>query len=206
MVKEESLMEYIGASVKTIIETAGMFAPILFIALHLLRPLLFLPVVFLCITGGVLFGVIPGIIYSLIGMTLSSLIFYKMTERMPGTIQHFSRMKQKLFGKHTDLTTPQIAILRLIPFIHFHLLSLCLIEISNQMKDYIRASILTIIPLVIVYTSIGQSITTFSPVMTGSMMIGTLPILYAMRRKEIYISWHDFFEARTTKVPIIHRD
>ncbi|WP_079708303.1 TVP38/TMEM64 family protein [Paraliobacillus ryukyuensis] len=192
-------MEYIGASVTTIIETAGIFAPLVFIALHLVRPLLFLPVIFLCITGGVLFGVVPAIIYSLVGMTMSSLIFYKMTEKMPSTMHRFVRMKQKLLGKHSHFTTSQIAVLRLIPFIHFHLLSLCILELSKQLKDYMRASFVSNIPLAVIYTSIGQSITNFSPVMTGSMVIGALPVVYFMRRKEIYISWQDFFQPNETK-------
>ncbi|MFB1050874.1 TVP38/TMEM64 family protein [Paraliobacillus sp. JSM ZJ581] len=191
-------MEYIGASITMMMETAGVFAPLIFIALHLLRPLLFLPVVFLCITGGLLFGVVPGIVYSLIGVTLSSFLFYKMSERMPSTLQRFIRMKQKLLGKQPDLTTSQITILRLIPFIHFHLLSLCILEISRQLKDYMRSSFITNIPLTVVYTSIGESITNFSPAMSGSMMVGILPLLYFMRRKEIYISWHDFFHPKTT--------
>ncbi|CQR48089.1 SNARE associated Golgi protein [Paraliobacillus sp. PM-2] len=196
-------MEYIGASVTMMMETAGMFAPLIFIALHLLRPLLFLPVVFLCITGGLLFGIVPGIIYSLIGITLSSLTFYKMTEIMPSTLQRFFRMKQKLLGKQRDLTTLQIALLRLIPFIHFHLLSLCILELSRQLKDYMRASFISNIPLAVVYTSIGESITNFSPIMAGSMMVGVLPILYFVRRKEIYISWQDFFHPETTNSDVI---
>ncbi len=196
-------MEYISASITMMIETAGIFAPLIFIALHLLRPLLFLPVVFLCITGGVLFGVVPGIIYTLVGITLSSLIFYKMTERMPKTLQRFIRMKQKVLGRQTDLTMAQITVLRLVPFIHFHLLSLCILELSRQLKDYMRASFLANIPVAVVYTSVGESITNFSPLMTSSMAIGMLPLLYVIRRKEIYISWQEFFKPEATNSDVI---
>ena len=195
-------MEYIGVYVMTIVETGGVFAPLFFIALHLLRPLLFLPVVFLCITGGILFGVIPGIIYSVIGVTLSSFIFYKMAERMPDTMSRFVRMKQKLIGHRADLTTGQIAILRLIPFIHFHLLSLCILEISVHLKDYMRLSFASNLPLAVVYTSVGKSITEFSPLIAGSVVIGILPFLYILRRKEIFISWQDFFGLKTTSTGI----
>lgn len=195
-------MEYIGVYVMTAIQTGGIFAPLFFIALHLLRPLLFLPVVFLCITGGIIFGVIPGIIYSVIGITLSSFIFYKMTSRMPATMKRFIRMKQKLIGSQVDFTTGQIAVLRLIPFIHFHLLSLCILEISSHLKDYMRASFISNLPLAIVYTSIGRSITSFSPLLVGIMILGILPFLYILRRKEIAICWQDFFNVKSTNAGV----
>src|SRR5699024_4778594 len=114
----------------TIIETGGLFAPVLFISFHLLRPLFFIPVVFICVSGGVLFGTVAGGVYSLIGITLSSVAFYGVVHWMPKTYNKFICMKQKVIGKNTDFTTPQIAVLRLVPFIHFHLLSLCLIQIT----------------------------------------------------------------------------
>src|SRR5690625_5676926 len=59
-------MEQVGNYLMTYIELGGLFAPVLFISFHLLRPLFFLPVVFICISGGVLFGTVAGAIYSLI--------------------------------------------------------------------------------------------------------------------------------------------
>ncbi|WP_112181575.1 MULTISPECIES: TVP38/TMEM64 family protein [Paraliobacillus] len=195
-------MEYISVYVMTVVQTGGVFAPLLFITLHLLRPLLFLPVVFLCITGGILFGVIPGIIYSVIGITLSSFVFYKMTKRMPATLDRFIRMKHKLIGDHPNFTTGQIAILRLIPFIHFHLLSLCILEISSHLKDYMRTSFVSNVPLAVVYTSIGRSITNFSPLVAGSIILCILPFLYILRRKEIRIGWQDFFNVKSSNAGI----
>lgn len=190
-------MELVGNYIMAFIETGGLFAPILFISFHLLRPLLFLPVVFICISGGVLFGTIAGTLYSVIGITLSSVVFYGMIHWMPRTFKKITRLKKKMIGKHAELTTSQITVLRLIPFIHFHMLSLCLIEISNGFRDYTKASLLSSIPLAVIYTSIGKWIANLSPLYIFIFFIMLLPLLYVLRRKEVYIKWYDFFQVST---------
>ncbi|GGJ84574.1 hypothetical protein GCM10007063_03870 [Lentibacillus kapialis] len=176
------------------IETGGLFAPVLFISFHLLRPLFFLPVVFICISGGILFGTVAGTLYSVIGITLSSLIFYAIIQWMPNTYAKLVNLKQKLMGNHSEFTTSQIALLRLVPFIHFHLLSLCLIEISPNFREYTKSSVLTNIPLALVYTSAGQWLSNLSSVSILLFLLLLLPLIYLLRRKEIIIKWNDFFQ------------
>ncbi|MFC4556640.1 TVP38/TMEM64 family protein [Virgibacillus kekensis] len=190
-------MEFFGNYIMAFIETGGLFAPILFISCHLLRPLFFLPVVFICISGGVLFGAMAGTLYSLIGITLSSIIFYGVIRWMPKTFNRLVIVKQKLIGKNSELTTSQVALLRLVPFIHFHLLSLCLIEVSENFRDYTRSSLLSNIPLAFVYTFIGKWISSLSPLYILVFMAALLPLIYLLRRKEIIIKWNDFFQVST---------
>lgn len=190
-------MELAGNYIMAFIETGGYFAPILFIVFHLVRPLLFLPVILFCIVGGLLFGIVAGTIYSIIGITLSSVIFYGMIHRMPKTFSKLVQMKNKIFGKNAELTRPQITLMRLVPFIHFNLLSLCLIEISSHVKEYTKSSFYTSIPFVIVYTSIGQWITNLSPLYIFIFFIALLPFIYLFRKKEAIIKWHDFFQMST---------
>lgn len=190
-------MEFLEQYILTVIEWGGILAPLLFICFHLIRPLLFLPVVFICISGGVLFGPILGTIYSIIGITLSSIIFYRLIHIMPKQLQRFLKLKQKCLGKYTELSAAQIAMLRLIPFIHFHLLSLCLVEITSNMKDYTKLSFLSNIPLALIYTSIGGWISNLSPVSVTGMLLIILIMIYLLRRKEIRIKWEDFFQMST---------
>lgn len=190
-------MELFGNYLMAFIETGGLFAPLLFISFHLLRPLTFLPVVFICITGGILFGAVAGTVYSIIGITLSSIFFYYIIRWMPKTFAKLVGVKKKLIGSNSQLTTSQITLLRLVPFIHFHLLSLCLIEISEGFKDYTKSSLLSNIPLAVVYTSIGGWISNLTPLHIFVFMVALLPLLYLMRRKEIIIKWQEFFQVST---------
>ena len=192
-------MEYFGTYLMAIVETGGVFAPLLFIGFHLIRPVFFLPVVFICISGGILFGTVAGSLYSVIGITLSSFVFYRMVQWMPKTINKLVLMKQKIVGQDSTLTTSQVAVLRLVPFIHFHLLSLCLLEISKGFKDYMKSSFYSNIPLAVVYTSLGQWLSAFSPTKIAIILLLLLPLLYLLRRKEIVIKWEEFFRVSRAK-------
>jgi uncharacterized membrane protein YdjX (TVP38/TMEM64 family) len=190
-------MELFGNYIMAIVQTGGLFAPLLFISVHLLRPLFFLPVVFICVSGGIIFGVFYGTVFSIIGITLSSMIFYIVIQWMPKTSKRLMKMKKKLIGKHTELTTTQISLLRLVPFIHFHLLSICLIEITSNFSDYTKSSLLTSIPLALLYTSVGGWLSSLSPLHILLSLSALLLLIYALRRKEIVIKWEDFFQTST---------
>lgn len=190
-------MKEIGEFLMAFIETGGLFAPLLFISFHLLRSLFFFPVVVICISGGLLFGAVAGTVYSVIGITLSSIIFYIMIHWMPKTHKKLIQLKQKLVGKHAVISTPQITLLRLIPFIHFHLLSICLMETSGGLKDYTKASLFSSIPFALIYTSIGNWLTNLSPLYIGGFLIVLALFIYALRSKETYIKWYDFFQLST---------
>ncbi|GAA0601109.1 hypothetical protein GCM10009001_17100 [Virgibacillus siamensis] len=190
-------MDLFGNYLLALVETGGFFAPFLFISCHLLRPLFFLPVVLICISGGIIFGTVAGTVYSVVGITLSSIIFYGIIRWMPGTLNRLLNLKQKIIGNNSKLTTSQVALMRLIPFIHFHLLSLCLIEISADFKGYMKSSLLSNIPLALLYTSIGKWISSLSPLYVLVLLAVLLPLIYVLRRKEIIIKWNDFFQVST---------
>lgn len=194
-------MTLVGNYLMAFMETSGIFAPLIFISCHLVRPLFFLPVILICISGGVLFGAVAGTLYSVIGITLSSLIFYMIIKWMPRTFNNFVHVKQKLIGKHSTITTPQITLLRLIPFIHFQLLSFCLFEISSDFKDYTKSSLLSSIPVALVYTSLGQWMASLSPIYIFLIFLAILSLVYLFRKKVNYIKWNEFFqEANTSEV------
>lgn len=187
-------MELLGSHLMAFVEAGGLLAPVLFISFHLLRPFFFLPVIFICISGGVLFGAVAGTFYSIIGITLSSILFYAIINWMPKTFQKLVSLKQKIFGKHATISTSQVALLRLVPFIHFHILSLCLIEMSSGIKQYAKSSLLSNIPFAVVYTSIGQWLSILSPLYVILSLVLLLPLVYLTRKKEVFIKWHEFFE------------
>lgn len=176
-----------------IIEFGGFLAPIAFILFHLLRQFLFIPVVVVCMAGGVLFGVVYGTIFSLFGLFLSSFLFYLIIDQLPKTYEKLSNIKRKWFGEYRNLTVGQVAILRLIPFVHYHLLNFCLMERDRSFQSYLKASLLTNIPLAFLYTMFGQFILTFTPIMIGIFIFSLAILFYLFREKMTIIKWCDFF-------------
>ncbi|MDQ0351212.1 putative membrane protein YdjX (TVP38/TMEM64 family) [Alkalibacillus filiformis] len=171
----------------------ALFAPAVFILFHIIRPFLFIPVAFICIMGGLFFGITYGAIYSMIGITLSSIMFYLMMQKMPVVCDRMKHLKEKMFGQHRQLSVPQVVLLRITPFIHFHLISLLIIEMTRNFKEYTKLSILSNIPLAIIYTTFGQWIQSLQWQYILTILITILLLFYLLRKKEIVLKWDDFF-------------
>ncbi|QAS53983.1 TVP38/TMEM64 family protein [Halobacillus litoralis] len=176
------------------LEHREAWAPLLFIGIHLLRPFLFLPVMLVCITGGVLFGPIAGTAYSVVGTMLSSLLFYRTIRLVPSGLKKLKGLKERWLKKHANLTVKQVAVLRLVPFIHFHLLSYCLLEISADFKEYTKSSLFANLPLALVYTSVGQWITLFSIPMMFAFSGALIGLCFMIRKRYEVFVWRDFFQ------------
>lgn len=181
------------------VESTGMLAPAAFILLHLIRPFLLIPVQVVCVVGGILFGALFGTLYSLIGLSCLSVAFYVLFKKMPSTFKKVNRLKEKWLGDKVNFTIGQIAILRLIPFINFHLLSLCLIEVTRNFRQYTKSSIVTNIPVALFYTVFGQFIREFSATMIAVILLSLTLLFYLLREKQVIIKWNEFFAPKVEK-------
>lgn len=166
-----------------VIENHWLLASLGFLLFHILRQILFIPVIIICIAGGALFGGLLGSIYSIIGLTLSSLFFYWLYQQFPKFFARILAMKERVFGNRANFSVAQITVMRLIPFIHFHLLSLCLIETTKSFPKYAKASLICNIPLAIIYTIFGQVITEFSPKTMIVVLVVLFLTMLIMRKK-----------------------
>lgn len=171
-------MDQLDHTLETFIEGFGWLAPILFILLHLIRPILFLPVIVVCIAGGVVFGFFEGAFLSFIGLSLMSFVSYILVNKFPNFRDKMSRLKEKMFPNRT-LSVGQVMILRVMPFVHFHLLSLYLMEMTKNLKDYMYYSTLGLIMPAILYTAFGQAITEM-PWYVSLLMFAVLAVLFVV--------------------------
>lgn len=174
-------MEQLDYSLQVIIEESGWLAPLLFILLHLFRPFLFIPVIVLCIAGGVLFGFIEGTILSFIGLSLMSLVFYKLINKFPKFRKGIARLKKNALHDRT-VSVSQMMILRIMPFVHFHLLSLYLMEMTKSFRQYMHYSMLGVILPALVYTGFGETITEI-PLYLSTVLILILTDLFFLISK-----------------------
>ncbi|MBP2240683.1 putative membrane protein YdjX (TVP38/TMEM64 family) [Cytobacillus eiseniae] len=177
------------------VETVGILAPIAFIFFHILRQFLFIPVPLVCIAGGILFGSFFGSVFSIIGLMLSSIFFYFLINKMPKIHTKLSKLKKRWFGEYRNLTVGQIAVLRLIPFIHYHLLNFCLIERNKSFSAYLKNSWITNLPLAVFYTVFGEFISRFTPSIILIILFSLGLLVFIMREKVTIIKWREFFKA-----------
>lgn len=191
-----SILHLIKQEAVAFIEMSGAWGPFLFILLHLIRPFLFIPVIFICLIGGLLFGHFMGAVFSLIGLTLSCVVFYAMGRIFPTYVEKILSLKQRIFGSYYQLSNSQVALLKIIPFIHFHLLSFCIYEISSDFKNYTKSSFITNIPFVLIYSTFGNWFTYLTHIQIAIIIVLFIPLFHLLRTKQWMISWNDFFKMR----------
>ncbi|WP_062110256.1 TVP38/TMEM64 family protein [Bacillus niameyensis] len=175
------------------VQGTGALAPFMFIFFHVLRQFMFIPVALVCMAGGILFGSVLGTLYSMVGLLLLSGLFYICIRRMPNTYERLIKIKYKWFGRYSKMTIGQIAILRLIPFFHYHLLNLCLLERRPDFKGFMKGAFATNLPLAFFYTVFGEFITRFTPAMSAMIILALLILFYIFREKVATIAWNEFF-------------
>ena len=171
-------MDQFDQSLGSFIESSGWLAPVFFVLLHLLRPLLFIPVIVVCIAGGVLFGFVEGAVLSFIGLSLMSIVSYQLVNRFPKFRSRLSRLKNKMFDDRS-VSVGQVMVLRIMPFVHFHLLSFYLMDMTKTFKEYLYYSLLGLVMPAVIYTAFGQVITEFPWYLTLTMFV-VLACLYVL--------------------------
>lgn len=172
-------MDQFNKSVEVFIENAGWMAPLFFLLLHLIRPFIFLPVIAVCVAGGVAFGFFQGAILSYIGLLLMSAIIYYLLKRMPRFHRKMTRLKDRIFPDRT-LSVGQVMILRIMPFVHFQLLCFYLMDMTKNFKEYMYYSAIGLTLPAIVYTAFGQSITEFPWYLTLAFLFVLIILFFAI--------------------------
>lgn len=143
--------------------------------------------------GGILFGSVLGTLFSMIGLLILSALFYFCIRKMPSTHEKLLKIKNKWFGRYAKMTVGQIAILRLIPFFHYHLLNLCLLERRPDFKGFMKGAFATNLPLAFFYTVFGEFITHFTPTISVIILLALLLLVYILREKMSTVAWNEFF-------------
>ena len=177
------------------IEQSGWLAPLFFVLLHVCRQIFFIPVLVICLLGGYLFGTVYGSIYSVIGLTAVSMVFYGLIHIFPSVRGKLTKIKKRLL-KSKQVSVPQMMVMRLMPFVHFHLVSLYLMESTKDFKTYSKYSFLVSIPPAVVYTAFGDMIHELP--LAGTLVFASfLAILFLFfRKKRTNISWDEFFATK----------
>ncbi|WP_100373716.1 TVP38/TMEM64 family protein [Bacillus sp. FJAT-45037] len=178
------------------IEDSGWLAPLFFIVLHVIRQVFFIPVLLVCLVGGYLFGTLYGSVYSIVGLTAVSIVFYGLVRIFPGIGAKLTDVKQHFFKGRQDWNLPQMMIIRMLPLIHFHVVSLYLIETTKGLREYSRKSFLVSIPPAVLYTAFGDMIHELPLAGTIVFAFFLLILFMLFRKKQSNISWEEFFQTK----------
>lgn len=148
--------------VRSIIQSGGAFAPLIYILLFSILPIFFFPVPVLALAAGLAFGVWKGSFYTIIGASINCILMYLIAkyiwkEQVDKYLdKHLSEdVKKRIASKDTDIGF-YLFVLRLTPIIPYNLINYMSGLLDINLKSYIIISILGIMPGTAVYLNMGD--------------------------------------------------
>ncbi len=141
------------------IEQAGIWAPILFIALYAVATVLFMPGMVLTLAGGALFGPIFGALINLTGATIGATLAFLVSRYVASDWveqKAAGRMKRILDGVEEE-GWRFVAFTRLVPLFPFNLLNYVLGLTRISFLHYVVATWIFMLPACFAYTYLGYA-------------------------------------------------
>jgi uncharacterized membrane protein YdjX (TVP38/TMEM64 family) len=141
------------------IQSVGPAAPIAFILIYAFAVVALIPASLLTIAGGAVFGLIPGVTYSLIGATLGSTGAFligryaarRLVARRLAAMPRFSAIERAVSARGRRI----VLLLRLSPVVPFNFLNYALGLTTISAWDFVIASLGTV-PGAFVYSYAGK--------------------------------------------------
>jgi uncharacterized membrane protein YdjX (TVP38/TMEM64 family) len=139
---------------------SGNNSPTRFICVFAFSTMVFVPIYFMSLNSAVIYGFYPGFLYSVLGMLFSSTLFFWLSRLLAkpfieGTLkERYKRLYEldKLSEKNGFTAS---LFLRVLP-IHFNLVNIFLGVTKIRFRDYILATIVWMVPEIILLTYFGR--------------------------------------------------
>ena len=142
------------------VKTLGVWGPIIYIVVYVLRPLIFFPAGILSATAGVIWGPALGFFYLQIGANISSLAEFLISRYFArDAVEKYLSGKllnlDKKIEKHGFLT---VLLIRLIPNVAWDIQNLSLGLTKVRFRDYFLATLIGIMPGSFAFVFFGSSL------------------------------------------------
>jgi uncharacterized membrane protein YdjX (TVP38/TMEM64 family) len=144
-------------NIRDFINGYGVRAPIVYIIMFSVVPLTLFPDSILAISGGLIFGLVKGYLYTTIGALIGGTISFYISKFLGRSfIQNISKGKiQKMEEAIEERGFALVVLLRLIPLFPFDIISYGAGLTKIRYIDFILATFIGTIPGILVFTNIG---------------------------------------------------
>jgi uncharacterized membrane protein YdjX (TVP38/TMEM64 family) len=166
----------------------GFIAPVLYVALYTVRPLILFPASILSLAGGLAFGALWGTVLTVIGATAGAVVSFSLARTMGKNLAkkqwqgNMGKVQRQL--EHKGLL--YVLLVRLIPIFPFDLISYVAGVSKVRFKAFFAGTLFGIIPGTFAYNFLGASFVkanwqdTLVAVIVFVLAI-TIPILFRKR-------------------------
>ena len=147
------------AALERWIQDAGIWAPLLFMAVYAIAAVLFLPGSVLTLAGGALFGPVLGTFYNLTGATIGATLAFLIARYLASdwvADKAGGRLKQLIKGVEAE-GWRFVAFTRLVPLFPFNLLNYALGLTRIKLSHYLLATYICMLPASIAFSYLGYA-------------------------------------------------
>ena len=183
-----SVFQIDANSIRSWILSFGIWAPIIYIIIYTVRPLIFFPASVLSIAGGLAFGAWLGTLYTIIGATLGAMLsFYVAKTLGPRFVRgKWTGNAGKIQSQMEHNGFFYVLLFRLIPVINFDLISYVAALAKVRFGSFALATLIGIIPGTFAYNFLGSSFVSGNPKIiilasTVFIILTVVPILIRNR-------------------------
>ncbi len=170
------------------IQDFGYLAPIIYILCFTLLPIAFFPVPVLALAAGLLFGFLPGTIYTIIGAAINSAIMFLMAKVLAkdAVTELLQKKLPEKWGKFLLEVDEKrgfwvIFILRLIPAMPYNVINYGAGLTPIKFTNYMIATLIGILPGTLVFLNIGsQAIDVKDPAFIVSIILLILLTVFSL--------------------------
>lgn len=160
-----SVFEVDANSIRNWILSFGLWAPLIYIFIYTIRPLIFFPASVLSIAGGLAFGAWMGTIYTIIGATLGALLSFYVASTLGKSLvkKQWSGNAAKIQSQMEQNGFLYVLMFRLIPVINFDVISYLAAIAKVRFSSFALATVIGIIPGTFAYNFLGSSFVSGNP-------------------------------------------
>ncbi|WP_282033390.1 TVP38/TMEM64 family protein [Metabacillus indicus] len=186
---------YLNLQPKTIKDwmlSFGAAAPLLYIVLYSVRPLILFPASVMSLAGGLAFGPYLGTLYTLAGATIGAVVAYlaagtfKLDMFRKPENQRMKTLKKQLEQNGFIY----VLILRLIPIVHFDAISYAAGISKVRLLPFAAATFIGVIPGTFAFTFLGSSFAEGNVMLLAAagavfLLLMLLPLLFRKKVKQL---------------------
>lgn len=151
----------------------GLWAPVVYIIVYTIRPLIFFPASVLSIAGGLAFGAWMGTLYTIIGATLGAMLSFLVAKSVGKSIatKDWTGNAAKFQKQMEQNGFLYVLLFRLIPVINFDLISYMAAIAKVRFTSFALATLIGIIPGTFAYNFLGSSFVSGNPKIIAAAVV-----------------------------------
>ncbi|WP_270179148.1 TVP38/TMEM64 family protein [Alkalihalobacillus sp. CinArs1] len=155
----ENVFNLRPSQIRSWISSFGLYAPVIFLIACIGRPFILFPTSVLSIAGGLVFGPYIGTLLAVVGGSTGALLFFLAARKLgfKALPEALRKRGEKLEKGLSEQGFAYVLLLRLVPFLHFDLVSYVCGVSNVDKKKYYFATLVGMLPGALVLNFLGAS-------------------------------------------------